>query len=287
MLKFEAITLRRGPRVLIADASFSIFRGEKAGITGENGSGKSSLMSLVRGELQPDAGTFEMPGNLEIAHVSQELDATDQHAIEFVLDGDAPLRSIERQIADAEARDAGEKLGELYAMYAAAGGYDAPFWATSGQSDPPTGEPPVEPPVTNPPPLPTPSTPAPSAPVRGGQGDSCASTADCQGGFGCYQPNSTSVPFCVERCDSEADCGGTLTCASVGDGSGEATVCLERRADPSGLGEAGAPGEPPSDSTTSDAGCAVAPRSNPSSPAGVVAALGVALALTFRRRRTH
>ena len=61
MLNFSDVTLRRGPRVLFADATFGLFRGEKVGITGENGSGKSSLMSLVRGELHPDAGTFEMP----------------------------------------------------------------------------------------------------------------------------------------------------------------------------------------------------------------------------------
>src|SRR3954471_11504957 len=125
MLNFQDVAIRRGPRLLFSEATFGLFRGEKIGITGENGSGKSSLLSLVRGELQPDTGTFEMPGNLEIAHVSQELDATDQHAIEFVLDGDAPLRRIERDIAAAEARNAGEKLGELYATYAAAGGYDA------------------------------------------------------------------------------------------------------------------------------------------------------------------
>jgi ATP-binding cassette subfamily F protein 3 len=125
MLNFSDVAIRRGPRLLFSGATFGLFRGEKVGITGENGSGKSSLMSLVRGELQPDAGTFEMPGNLEIAHVSQELDATDQHAIEFVLDGDAELRDIERRIARAEEEDDGVKLGELHAAYAAAGGYDA------------------------------------------------------------------------------------------------------------------------------------------------------------------
>src|SRR5262245_17845520 len=125
MLNFSDVSIRRGTRLLFEGATFGLFRGEKVGITGENGSGKSSLMSLVRGDLQPDAGSFEMPSNLQIAHVSQELEATDQHAIEFVLDGDAELRAIERKIAEAEARDDGEKLGELYAVYAAAGGYDA------------------------------------------------------------------------------------------------------------------------------------------------------------------
>ena len=88
MLKFEAVTLRRGPRILFAEADFSLFRGEKVGITGENGSGKSSLMALVRGELQPDAGHFEMPSNLAVAHVSQELEASDRLA-----DLEAPPRS--------------------------------------------------------------------------------------------------------------------------------------------------------------------------------------------------
>ena len=125
MLNFTDVTIRRGPRVLFSDATFGLFRGEKVGITGENGSGKSSLLALVRGELQADAGTFEMPSNLAIAHVSQELAATDPAAIEFVLDGDAELRAIESLIAEAEAHDDGLKLGDLHARYAAVGGYDA------------------------------------------------------------------------------------------------------------------------------------------------------------------
>jgi ATP-binding cassette subfamily F protein 3 len=125
MLNFTDVSLRRGPRVLFADATFGLFRGEKVGITGENGSGKSSLLALVRGQLQPDTGTFEMPANLAVAHVSQELHATEQAALEFVLDGDAELRSIEAAIAAAEARNDGLKLGELHARYAAVGGYDA------------------------------------------------------------------------------------------------------------------------------------------------------------------
>jgi ATP-binding cassette, subfamily F, member 3 len=126
MLKFDSVTLRRGPRILFADASFSLFRGEKVGITGENGSGKSSLMALVRGELHPDAGHFEMPANLAVAHVAQELDAIQRQAIEFVLDGDVELRELEARIARAEASDLdGNKLANLYTQYAAIGGYDA------------------------------------------------------------------------------------------------------------------------------------------------------------------
>jgi ATP-binding cassette, subfamily F, member 3 len=125
MLNFTDVTLRRGPRVLFADASFGLFRGEKVGITGENGSGKSSLLSLVRGELHPDSGSFDMPPGLAVAHVAQELVASDAPAIEFVLDGDVELRHLQRELAAAEAADDGARIGELHARYAAVGGYDA------------------------------------------------------------------------------------------------------------------------------------------------------------------
>jgi ATP-binding cassette subfamily F protein 3 len=125
LLNFTDLAVRRGPRVLFEHATFSIFRGEKAGLTGENGSGKSTLLELVRGGLTPDAGNFEMPGNLVTAHVSQDLEATDQPAIEFVLDGDTELRGIETRLASAHAANDGHALGTLHARYAEVGGYDA------------------------------------------------------------------------------------------------------------------------------------------------------------------
>ncbi len=125
MLSFSSLALRRGTRLLISDASFTIYRGEKVGIVGANGTGKSTLLALVRGEIQPDAGSFDMPSQLVRAHVAQELHATERAAIEFVMDGDGELRSTERAIAQAEEREQGAKLGELHAKYAAIGGYDA------------------------------------------------------------------------------------------------------------------------------------------------------------------
>jgi ATP-binding cassette subfamily F protein 3 len=125
MLTFSSLSLRRGTRLLIEAASLTIHRGEKVGIVGANGCGKSSLMSLMLGELQPDAGKFDMPSQLVVAHVAQELEATERAAIEFVMDGDAELRATEAAIAKAEAANAGAALGDLHARYAALGGYDA------------------------------------------------------------------------------------------------------------------------------------------------------------------
>ncbi|MBC7983470.1 MAG: ATP-binding cassette domain-containing protein [Candidatus Obscuribacterales bacterium] len=125
MLSFSDLAIRRGARLLFEKATFILFRGEKVGITGSNGCGKSTLLALVRGEIQPDSGSYSQPGNLAVAHVSQELDATEQAAIEFVMDGDVELRDIERRVAVAEEGHDGLKLGELYALYAGVGGYDA------------------------------------------------------------------------------------------------------------------------------------------------------------------
>jgi ATP-binding cassette subfamily F protein 3 len=125
MLNFSDISIRRGTRVLFEHATFNLYRGEKIGITGENGSGKSTLLALVRGEVALETGSFDMPGNLAVAHVAQELSASDQHAIDFVLDGDAELRAIEQQIVAAEAADDGHRHAELYGHYDAIGGYYA------------------------------------------------------------------------------------------------------------------------------------------------------------------
>src|ERR1700691_5030470 len=125
MLNFNDVGIRRGRRVLFAGATFNLFRGEKIGITGENGSGKSSLLALGRGEIQPEAGSFDMPTQLQLAHVSQEAEASDRAALEFVLDGDAELRAVEQQLSEAERADDGLRLGALHGRYAAIGGYDA------------------------------------------------------------------------------------------------------------------------------------------------------------------
>jgi len=125
MLNFQNVQLRRGTRVLFESATFTIFRGEKVGITGANGSGKSSLLALVRGELHVDAGEFSSPSGLSIASVEQETAAVAQSAIDFVMDGDVELREVERAIAASQTAHDGARLAELHARYAALDGYAA------------------------------------------------------------------------------------------------------------------------------------------------------------------
>ncbi|HEX2139494.1 MAG TPA: ATP-binding cassette domain-containing protein [Woeseiaceae bacterium] len=125
MLKFTDLSLRRGPRLLLENVNLQIHPGQKAGVTGANGSGKSSLFSLILGELAADAGEVAFPGDWVVAHVAQETPADCRAAIEYVLDGDAELRTVEQQIAAAEAGGDGERLGHLHARFEAIGGYSA------------------------------------------------------------------------------------------------------------------------------------------------------------------
>jgi ATP-binding cassette subfamily F protein 3 len=126
MLNFRNVSLRRGTRVLFEHATFSIFRGERVGLVGANGSGKSSLFALVRGELSAEAGEFERPRELVLAAVAQEIEADPRPAVEFVQDGDRELRALELKIASSEAAHDGERLGRLHGEYEAIGGYSAP-----------------------------------------------------------------------------------------------------------------------------------------------------------------
>ena len=126
MLRIGGVTLRRGPRVILEDASMHVHPGHKVGLVGPNGSGKSSLLALIRGELHPDAGAVDMPPRWVLAHVAQETPALERAALEFVIDGDGELRGLEEAIAAAEAaHEGGERVAELHARYDEIGGYQA------------------------------------------------------------------------------------------------------------------------------------------------------------------
>ena len=131
MLRITNLTLRRGVRVLIDQASLMVSPAHKVGIVGPNGCGKSSLFSLILGtrsrEMVPDSGSLDFPPRWVIAHVAQETPPVDRSAIDYVLDGDRELREIETalRLADADHDTPGEVLGELHERYTAIGGHAA------------------------------------------------------------------------------------------------------------------------------------------------------------------
>ncbi|OGV77648.1 MAG: ABC transporter ATP-binding protein [Methylotenera sp. RIFCSPLOWO2_02_FULL_45_14] len=125
MIQFKQLTLTRGSKVLIQDASLQLHPGHKVGLTGANGAGKSSLFALLRGELHPEKGDLEMPAGWVVAHVAQETPALAMPAIEFVLDGDAELREIEAELVSAETNHQGELIAELHQRLTDIEGYSA------------------------------------------------------------------------------------------------------------------------------------------------------------------
>jgi len=123
MLSFNNLSIRRGPRVLFEHATLTIHRGHKVGITGSNGTGKSSLFALIMDELSADTGDFDMPRNLVVAHVAQETRATDRLAIDYVIDGDVELRELQQLLLESETD--GMRQAELHSKIESAGGYTA------------------------------------------------------------------------------------------------------------------------------------------------------------------
>src|SRR5215470_12024970 len=125
MLRFENLALRRGPLLLFDQVDLALHAGWRVGISGRNGAGKSSLLALVAGEIGPDAGHFERPRDWALAWVRQEVPALDTTAIEYVLDGDAELRRIERELAVAEDAHDAARIAALHDRLHAIGGYAA------------------------------------------------------------------------------------------------------------------------------------------------------------------
>jgi ATP-binding cassette subfamily F protein 3 len=125
LIQFKQLTLTRGTKILIEGANLQLHPGHKVGLTGANGAGKSSLFAMLRGELHPEKGDFEMPASWVVAHVAQETPALPMPAIEFVLDGDVELREIEAALVKAEANHQGELIAELHQRLADVDGYSA------------------------------------------------------------------------------------------------------------------------------------------------------------------
>ncbi len=125
MFSLQSISLYRGGRCLFDEATVAINPGDKVGLTGANGSGKSSLLLMLMGKLSADSGEINLPGKPQISWAEQETLASENSAIRFVLDGDKELRIWEQKLTEAQASDnhklistATDKLDHLQAWSA-------------------------------------------------------------------------------------------------------------------------------------------------------------------------
>jgi len=118
MIRLSQVTLQRGTKVLLEGADVTLNPGDKIGLIGPNGSGKTSLFALLRGELHADKGEVDYPSRWRVAYVAQETPALDRPALEYAIDGDTTLRRLERELAAAEAANDGHLMGELHAALA-------------------------------------------------------------------------------------------------------------------------------------------------------------------------
>ena len=125
MLELRGISLRRGAKLLLEEADLRVHPGQKLGLVGANGCGKSSLLALLQHELSADAGSLSIPSGWEVAHVAQQSPSGTRAAIEFVIDGDRELRQLQAALAEAEQSDDGLRQGELLGQLESVGAWEA------------------------------------------------------------------------------------------------------------------------------------------------------------------
>ena len=126
MITLSNLRLQRGQKVLLENANARIDIGQRVGIIGRNGTGKSSLFALLRGELHADAGDVIIPAHWVLAHVAQEMPETDESALDYVLAGDGELVELNAELARAEQADDGTQIAHCHAELARIDAYSAP-----------------------------------------------------------------------------------------------------------------------------------------------------------------
>lgn len=125
MIQFTEVSLQRGTQFLLEEADLTIFEGQKVGLIGANGAGKSSLFAMIKGELHADTGEVVLPGQRRIAFMAQEVEETQRSALDYCLDGDDKLREIENNIAKAQASGDDHAHASWLGEYENAHGYTA------------------------------------------------------------------------------------------------------------------------------------------------------------------
>ena len=118
MLRLLNLALSRGTRVLYRHATLTAAPGERIGLVGPNGCGKSTLFAAMLGDLSPEDGDIETPPRDRIAHVAQSFVADNVPAVDFVLGGHAPLIAARAALAEAEKAGDDMRLAQAHANLA-------------------------------------------------------------------------------------------------------------------------------------------------------------------------
>ena len=126
MITLRGITLRRGTKVVLQNASVTLQPGEKVGLIGRNGAGKSSLFAMLTNRLHADNGDVEIPPRWRVGEVAQDMPDTEDGATDFVLQGDKPLQAAQDELAAAEASGDGNAMAHAHLALDEAGAFDAP-----------------------------------------------------------------------------------------------------------------------------------------------------------------
>jgi len=126
MISLRQFALRRGERLLLSDVDLTLHAGQRVGVVGRNGVGKSSLFAAIEGHLEADKGDLSLPGKLRMASVAQETPALPVPALDFVLEGDAEVAALLQSEAKASAREDWEAVASAHQKMAELNAYDAP-----------------------------------------------------------------------------------------------------------------------------------------------------------------
>ncbi len=127
MIRFINVSLMRGTKPLLEGVDLTLNPGDKIGLIGANGAGKSSLFAMLRGELHPDQGEIDFPAKWRMAYVAQETPPLDRAALDYAIDGDINLRKLQSELerleSEPETTDNGIAIGEIYSALADADAY--------------------------------------------------------------------------------------------------------------------------------------------------------------------
>ena len=126
MISLQNLSLRRGSQLLLEDAGLNVYAGQKVGIIGKNGCGKSSLFRLLMGDLSYDSGDLDIPRDLRKAQMLQETKGSDRTAQDYVIDGNQAFRQVEMQMIEAEKSGDDHKLAQLHSEYELLQGWSVP-----------------------------------------------------------------------------------------------------------------------------------------------------------------